>query len=226
MSSIVLILVVLSYLLIHVYYPALHLLYPILWNLLFQTLLLSTQHLYQCHPKKRTWRHRICSFFTPRFESILNYNYIFRALQHIILDRIIQNRHSHHYYFPPIPHILTYIIPNYYLSLTPSELPGYSTCIPPGDSPIEILSSDPVFNPVLIPIKDPAEDPSTVLPKQLYTAIYFICYSTPHTPYIPILYSTPIITLAHSPTHSPQKWLESIIVLSRQSLHILSCVLI
>ena len=42
----------------------------------------------------------------------------------------------------------------------------------------------------------------------------------PHTLYVPLYYSTPIIMLAHAPTHFLQKWLESIVVLSWRSLHI------
>ena len=86
-----------------------------------------------------------------------------------------------HYYFTLLPNLLPYIIPSFPLPLTTPELPRDATYVPQNTSPKGVLSSNSVFTPGLITIKDPTEDPRSVLPTQLYTSIYYLRSSTPHT---------------------------------------------
>ena len=74
--------------------------------------------------------------------------------------------------------------------------------------------------PRLTPNKNQTDKPSTVLPTQLYTSIYFIYSITPHMTYINLLFPTPIMTHVQTPTHYHYKWSESIFILFWQSLHI------
>ena len=131
----------------------------------------------------------------------------------------------YHYYFILLPHLLPYIIPSYSLTLTPSDLPRDSIRVTPSSRKTGVLSSHPVFNPGMIPINDPTEDPNAVITSQLYNYINLLFSNTTHTPYITILYSAPIMTLAphpfynittitHAPTQSPHKLFDPMVVLS------------
>ena len=95
-----------SSLLIHIYYPPIQLQDLIYYHILFQTLYFPPKTDHQFHLQKNYLRHKLCYLLTPKFESILNYNYIFRALQHILPSNIIQN--SEIYITVTLPHLPIY----------------------------------------------------------------------------------------------------------------------
>ena len=78
----------------------------------------------------------------------------------------------------------TYTIPKTYPPHIIVPLSIEATGAPLGDIPTVFFLSCPVPPPVLTPRKSSTEDPSTALPTQLYTSIYFLRSITPHKPYI------------------------------------------
>ena len=190
-------------------------------NFTFRTLSLAIFYSRCCIPplktitnatfKRNIWRHKSCYLITPKFDSVLNYNYIFHIpTAHSSKKHYKKQPNLYHCYFTPLHHLLLDIIFSYTLPFTSLYLPRESTGAPPPpvSRPTRELSSNNVPPPRLTPRKTPTEGPSKVLPTQLYTSIYFIRYITPHMPYIPLLYPTPIMTHTHLPTNPPHKWLE------------------
>ena len=65
-------------------------------------------------------------------------------------------------------------------------------------------------SPILTRRKNSIDDPSIVLPKQLYTSVYFLCSNAPHTSYLTLCFPTQIMTQEHTPIHFPHKWINPI----------------
>ena len=164
--------------------------------------------------KITVWRHKLCYLLTPNFDFILNYNCIFHIpTAYHYKQHSTKHPKLYYCYFTSLTHLFLDIFYSYTLPLTPIELPRYDTGAPPGTIPKTFPSSHTVPSKGLTTIKTATEDTSTILTMQLYTSIYVLRSSTPHMPYIPIYYPTPIMTHGHAPTDSSQKWLQSIVLL-------------
>ena len=88
-----------------------------------------------------------------------------------------QHLNLNYYYFTALTHFLLNIISSFTLPLTSLESLNDAIVAPPSGH-TNIHAYRPVPSPILTPIKTPTDDPSIVLPTQLYTSVYFLCYIT------------------------------------------------